>query len=207
MPWSGKTYTSTPGYVADPETVNRNTGRQIDWAAVSDAYLDGTKYTITSTATEPIGETSIAVAALPVALPAGTVLDFEGSEAVLTAAAAAGATTITAAPLVAAITSGDVAIYTVSRSGRKVIPGGTPMTEQDDGTIVPATTANAEMLLWSTASEGQRTDAISGYGCLIGGVIYSELLPVDIADYAAALATAGCLFQYETYADDRITAE
>ncbi|WP_161881942.1 hypothetical protein [Deinococcus alpinitundrae] len=55
--------------------------------------------------------TTITVTALPVALPSGTVLDFGGVKATLTAAAAASATALTVSALSASIPAGATAAY------------------------------------------------------------------------------------------------
>lgn len=71
--------------------------------------------TITATSTAAAGATSIAVTALPLALPAAAVLNFGTAAApvwaALTASAAAGATSITVAPLVAQVSSAVVAYW------------------------------------------------------------------------------------------------
>ena len=79
------------------------------------AYHAGVITTVTAGATAAISATAITVVALPFALPAGAVLNFGTLAApvyaVLTAAAAAAAISITVAPLVAAVNSGAVAYY------------------------------------------------------------------------------------------------
>lgn len=135
MPWLETTHNSAPNFVADDESISRNSGRQVDWEEVSSDFIpNGGQY--------------------------------------------------------------------------KVIPAGWPMTQQGDGTIVPATEddvtpGNASMLLFTTAHEGNRKDSLSGYGALVGGVIYADLLPVDIDDYDEGLAANGCFFVWETYEDSR----
>lgn len=70
---------------------------------------------ITASSAAAAGATSIAVTALPLALPANAVLNFGTVAApiwaVLTAGAAAGATSITVSALIAQVTSGLVAYY------------------------------------------------------------------------------------------------
>lgn len=74
--------------------------------------LLGTGVTVTTTADEPQGETTVAVSALSAAIPVGTILTFgPGKYARLTAAADASDTTITVAPLTVALASGSVATY------------------------------------------------------------------------------------------------
>lgn len=69
------------------------------------AKLDTTPaFTVTATAAEAAGATTVAVAPLPYALASGTVLDFGGGKtATLTAAAAAGATSLTVSALPVAL--------------------------------------------------------------------------------------------------------
>lgn len=74
--------------------------------------LLGTGVTVTTTADEPVGETSIAVTALAAAIPVGTLLTFApGVNARLTAQADVSDTTITVAPLTVVLASGSVATY------------------------------------------------------------------------------------------------
>lgn len=74
--------------------------------------LLGTGVTVTTTADEPQGETTVAVTALAGAIPNGTILTFgPGRYARLTAAASVSDTTITVAPLTIALASGSVATY------------------------------------------------------------------------------------------------
>jgi hypothetical protein len=64
------------------------------------------------------------------------------------------------------------------------------------------------MILESNASvdDAENIGAL-GYGCIVGGVIYSNLLPdaedVGFDDALAALQDAGTGFVFETYADSR----
>jgi len=214
MGWRQTIYGSMPNFVADPESIDRNTGRQIDWSKVGPAYMAGQRYTITAGATAAIAATSITVAALPVALPVGTVLDFTGAGkfATLTANAAAGATAITVEALDASVINGNTAVYVVSYSQEKVIPAGTVMAELASGLIVPrAARPGAETamgILWSTATSAlyePNSDSLSGYGIIIGGVIYENLLPEVITAYKTELNTAGVGtgFAWQTYADSR----
>lgn len=94
-------------------------------------------------------------------------------------------------------------------AGDKVIPAGTPMADNDGG-MVPrddlasdGTEGEAFGLLASSADEGARSDSLSGYGIVVGGVIYEDLLPVDVSDYKDELDDNGAAFVWETYEDDR----
>ncbi|MBX3139850.1 MAG: hypothetical protein KF875_03795 [Trueperaceae bacterium] len=87
-------------------------GRFMGFDLYQSNNLLGTGVTVTTTADEPVGETSIAVSALSAAVPAGTLLTFgPGRQARLTANANSGATTITVAPITVALPSGSVATY------------------------------------------------------------------------------------------------
>lgn len=78
-------------------------------------YHSGVLQTVTASAGAIIGATSVSVSALPTALPLGAVLNFGTTAApkyaVLTASAAASATTITVSPLITAINSADTALW------------------------------------------------------------------------------------------------
>lgn len=288
MGWMSTVYASMPGFVADSESIARNTGRQIDWSKVTTAYIAGTNYTIQTNDADaaqgdttltvdalpvalPIGAvldfgtlaadayvvttgaqanaaaTSITVTALPVAIPSGTILQFGADEfAILTADAASGATSLTVSALGATIESGDTAnypgvaqrmlvqltaaaaaaatsitvaplptpipdnstaTYKVSQSNDKVIPAGTVMCQLSTGYMVPRAarpgSEEAIGLLWSTATEDEKSAALTGHGVIVGGVIYESLLPETITSYKTELETNGTSWVWETYSDSR----
>lgn len=289
MGWQSTIYGSSPNFVADPESIDRNTGRQIDWSKVTTAYIAGVSYTVqvndadamegdttlgvdalpvalpigtvldfgtlaadaqvvTTTAQANAAATSISVSALTIAIPAGTILDFTGTGelakvtadaavgatsltvealdaaiesgdtanypgvaqrmvAVVTVAAAAAATSLTVAPLSGPITDNAQATYRVSSSNTKVIPGGTVLCELSNGKVVPRAarpgSESAIGILWSTATENSKNEALTGYGVIVGGVIYENLLPETITSYKAELETNGTSFVWATYSDSR----
>jgi hypothetical protein len=128
----------TPAFIADPESVRRSTGRQIDWANVSATNSDGKKI-----------------------VPAGTVV-------------------------------GELL------GGGKVSPR-------------VVTTNPAVGVMETTAVEGEREAALSGYGVILGAHLYENLLPGATGGPPATLASAiktelraaGGSWTFETYADDR----
>lgn len=199
-------YNSSPLFVVDWNSIDMNSGRQIDWNNVPNTYKAGIVYTITTTGAIATA-TAVPVAALPVALPVGTLLDFTGAGkfAKLTAPAALGATSLAVEALDAALANGNTASYLVSKSHDKVIPGGTVMCELSSGKIVPRAAApgseQAMGLLISTAIENQRSHSLSGYGVIVGGVIYETLLPETITSYKTELETNGLSWVWQTYAD------
>lgn len=208
---------SQPGFVADNNSMRKNSGRQIDWAHVGEIYrtTPGTPpvTVVVGVAGAAADATSVPVAALSAAIPSGTTLDFGTNKfARLTANAAAGATSLTVAAIPKALVSGDTATYagTVG-SGPKVLKAGTAIGEAlGSGKISPrvASTNPATGYLVSTAIEDDKSAALSGYGVYIGGVVYEDLLPdassgTVPSGIKSELVTAGCTFQYEAYSDDR----
>lgn len=100
--------------------------------------------------------------------------------------------------------------------GKKVLPAGKAVSEMADGRLVPRVdqdiVANPDRtavgLLATVAVEGEKQAALTGYGVVIGGVVYTELLP-DNADaewdptIIDELQAAGTGFAFEAYGDDR----
>jgi hypothetical protein len=70
------------------------------------------------------------------------------------------------------------------------------------GTILAARVAKG--LSATNATENSTSDSASGYGTIIGGNIYDNLLPVTLdATVKAELNAAGTGFAFETYEDSR----
>lgn len=200
---------STPAFVADWESIDRNTGRQIDWSRVPESYKNGTKYTIQANGAANAAATSITVDALPVDLPVGTVLNWTGAGefSILTAPALKGATTLAVEALDAGIEDDDQATFLVTTSNSKSIVAGTVMCQLSGGKIVPRAarpgSETAIGLLLTNANEANRSEAKTGYGVIVGGVIYETLLPETITSYKTELDAAGTAFSWQTYADNR----
>lgn len=204
-------YDSLPGFVADWDSIDRNSGRQIDWDQVGNAYRS-TAFTVKANGAAAQGATSITVDALPGALKAGTILKFGTAEfAYLTADAAAGATSLTVEALVNGIEDNDEAVF--AGDGAKSIPAGTIMAQLSGGKLIPrASVTGSETSTCILASTASEKDGIGSgnqaYGGIVGGVIYQNLLP----DYShASFATwkgeldepsVGTGWAWETYADD-----
>lgn len=105
------------------------------------------------------------------------------------------------------------ASYIDATSGKKVIPAGTRMGELlGSGKISPrvVTTNPATCILETNAVEGAKEHAKSGYGVMVGGVLYEGLLPgasgsprrIPSAE-RTELDAAGCTFKWDTYEDNR----
>lgn len=205
---------SLPGFVVDHAAMVKDGGGQIDWSHVPDSFKAGKKYTITLMAQANAAATTMTVAALPIDLPVGTVLQFGPDEfAQLTAPALKGATSLAVAALAAQIESADTATYLVSESGKKVIPAGTIMAELSGGKMIPRSAVTgaetAKFILASYAVEGAEHNAESGFGRYIGGPVYENLLPDygagSLATWKTELNTAGVGtgFAWKSYADTR----
>jgi hypothetical protein len=158
---------STAAFVADPHSINRlPTGRQIDWDAIGDSYRD-TAEIVKLSAAAAADDTTLAVDALPVAIPAGTNLYFGQAKefARVTANAAAGATSLTVEALPSALEDNDEA--TIGGAGDKTIPAGTVMAALSSGKMVPRAarpgSETAIGILESAAVEGSKSAALSGY--------------------------------------------
>ena len=95
------------------------------------------------------------------------------------------------------------------------VPAGTVIVEQSDGTILPrsmgveeeAATLPAVGILVTSTNRESRSDALSGYGVIRGGVIYSNLLQetdnVGFDDWIGELQDNGTGYVFKTYADNR----
>jgi hypothetical protein len=126
------------------------------------ATLDAAQFTQTDAVVVTVGAAGAAIDAVSVPvdalsgpIPSGTVLDFGGKKfARLTAAAAAGAVTLTTAALATALVDNDTATYPGATGdiGLKVVPSGTAIgrtiAERDAGTgFGPAAAADDEVFL------------------------------------------------------------
>ena len=86
---------------------------------------------------------------------------------------------------------------------------GTIVGERANGYIVPLIGATGEPapfgILISSAHRESRSDAKTGYGVIVGGVIYENLLAEygEVGFEAARDALVGTGFVFETYEDDR----
>jgi hypothetical protein len=210
-----KTYhISRQPFVADLHTLVRNTGRRIDWDKLgNEARPDTASYKVKLAAAADVAATALTVDPLPVAIPAGTLLQFGADEfAHVTEAAAAGAESLTVQALAAAIENDDEATYTaVGKQGRRVAAG-TLMAELSSGLLIPrSAVTGSETTTCILETEAVEDDdehiGADGYGCIVGGVIYKNLLPDaangSFATWLGELKTASAGFVFETYADSR----
>lgn len=186
-----------PNFVADWESVDRDTGHTIDWALVGNEFRVGAAL-ITSPAGAAAAAVSLPVSALTVAIPAGTLLTFGTLENVrVTTAAAVGAVALAVDPLPDAIEAGDTAAYVPNYQAPKVVPAGTRMgvTGTTNGRMAPRTATNpAEFILLTDAVEPTGSAQAGhlnrgAYGVIRGGVLYENLLPGATGSPATINAT------------------
>lgn len=104
-------------------------------------------------------------------------------------------------------------VSATNADGKKIVPAGTVVGELLGGGLVSprvVTTNPATGILLTNATEDSDTDSLSGYGVLVGGVLFENLLP-DATGTPKTLASAvktelnsaGCRFTFEQYGDDR----
>lgn len=140
------------------------------------------------------GATNVGVVALGTTAVTGETAVFAGGAkaAVLSAnvAAAATASSIPVEALALPIAGGDVAV--VNGTGAKTLAAGKVIVELTSGKIAPRSdrpgSEEAAGILETNAIENDISAALSGYGVIVGGVIYENLLPD-----ATAGATTGVL--------------
>lgn len=157
------------------------------------------------------GATSITVEALAEDIDNAATATFEGGtiQARLTASAAKGATSITVDDLQFKVVDDAEAVY--SPGGTPTIKSGTIMAELSSGKIIPRkSVTGAETaigFLVGDAEEDARQDSLSGFGLIVGGVVYEDLLPDrdedDFADWVDEIRDTGASVVLETYSDDR----
>jgi hypothetical protein len=186
---------STLPFIVDPNSIMRDYGGQIDWAYVR----RDDSVTVTANGVAAQAATSMTVDALSNPIPSGAILTFGSGEfAKLTAAAAKGATSLTVEALVNAIEDDDVATYV--GTGIKSLSAGKVMARLAGGKLVPRGdrpgSETAVGLLASGASENSQSDALTGYGLIVGGVIYENMLIDAVAGvlpsaYKTEMQTAG----------------
>jgi len=226
-------FPSRQGFVVDPDSITRHHGRQISWEDVPRSFTLGGSVVTVDTGGAAQAATAVPVKALTQALPKGTVLDFgaAGKLAELSADAAVGATSLAVDALPTALVAGDQAQVTgdpktaYGAGAYKSIPAGTVMTQlltgANAGKLVPraarpaGNTDPATCILETNANESNgffSNDSLTGYGCILGGVLFENLLP-DADPATGLLPTAfktelqtagvGTGFAWQKYRDSR----
>lgn len=110
--------------------------------------------------------------------------------------------------------------FIVESTGKKKLPAGSIVDELEDGQIVEHGGSDATVspedagatlgILLTDANEDASEEALTGYGILVGGVLYDNLLPDASGDPLSiggtaktALVNAGCTFKYVQHVDSR----
>jgi|AntDeeMinimDraft_6_1070357.scaffolds.fasta_scaffold03751_2 hypothetical protein len=100
--------------------------------------------------------------------------------------------------------------------GSKAVAGGTIMAETANGLLAPRKAGvqdtvpadyPATCILLASAEQSNNNDALSGYGVVLGGVVFSNLLQdtleANFDSWLTELKDNGTGFVFETYDDDR----
>lgn len=210
------------GFIVDHNSIVRsNGGRQIDWAHVGEQYKEtpGTAPVVVTVgvAGASANDTTVPVAALSGLIPNGTVIDLGAKKFVrLTADAAAAATSLTVSAIPTALVSGDTGTYAgVKGYGKKTLKAGTVVGDLLGGGLVGprvVSTNPAMGVLETDATENDPAAPLSGYGVIVGGYLYENLLPeasgspaVLLTAMKTELNTAGASkgFLFTQYGDNR----
>jgi hypothetical protein len=159
------------------------------------------------------GATSLTVDAIETDIEDNDAATFNGGtiQARVTANAAAGATSLTVDELQFGIA--DNATATIGGTSAKRVPAGTVVAALSSGKVVPrAIRPGSETsigLLETDAVQDDRAASLTGYGIIIGGAVFENLLPDAVAGsisstYKTELQTAGVGtgFAFYAYADD-----
>lgn len=191
---------SRPNFVSDWNSVAQNGGRTIDWTKVPTSRENAE------------GDKEI-TAGMPMSFSANGMIPRPDTEFSLSNLTESGGT--------ATVTTGSDHNYEVGDD--VTISGTTNFDGTFEVTAVPASNQfefsiagtpadessgtsvlEAKGLLVSNADEASKTDSLSGYGVIVGGVIYETLLPVALtATHKTELQSHGTGFVFETFEDTR----
>jgi hypothetical protein len=177
-------YVGLPAFIVDQHAVVRDNGRQIDWDALGDTFVDNPQIVKINGAVAK-GAVSLTVDALPIDLKPGDVLDFgEYDPVVVTASAAlAAATSIGVTALTGPIPSGTVLDFGTNKFARltaNAAGGDTSITVA----AIPTALAGAETATFKGGEIIAVVDTAADAGATTVSV---EEVPLPIADNAEAV--------------------
>lgn len=177
-------YIGLPPFIVDQHAVVRDNGRQIDWDALGDTFVDNPQ-TVKINGAVAKGAVSITVDALPIDLKPGDALDFgEYDPVVVTASAAlAAATTIGVTALTGPIPSGTVLDFGTNKFARltaDAAAGATSITVA----AIPTALAGAET---ATFKGGQQIAFVETAADAGATTVSVEEVPLPIPDNAEAV--------------------
>lgn len=192
---------SRPSFIADPNSITRNQGRQANWAQTPDSYKDANGNKV---------------------IKPGTIVSMKGGGFIPRKNASQSITGITRSSQTATATkvahgyqngdvvtisgatqteyNGDFIITVTGADTFTFTVAGSPATPAT-GTIIA--TSKAIGILESYAHQNSQVDAKTGYGIIIGGVVFGNQLTDsgegDFAAWKTELQSAGTGFAFETY--------
>jgi len=191
---------SRPGLIANDSSIDLNSGRTVDWANVptSRENADGDKeitagmpMSFSANGMIPRSDTEFSLSNLTESGGTATATtsndhNYEvGDEVTIS-----GTTNYDGTYEITAVPSATTFEFSIS---------GSPA-DESSGTVV----IEANGLIRTNAIEGEPSHSLSGYGVVVGGVVYGNLLPVSLTDtYKSELQDHGSGFVFETYEDNR----
>lgn len=194
-----------PNFMADPSSAIRNSGRQINWDNVPNTFRERPAFAAVSAVISAAAATAWTVAALTAAVKKGDrFINAAGTKQLqVSADTAAGAVSVPVYALAEA--TADTEVYNFIGEGDKIVKAGQPMAmEASGGKMVPRTASlPAFGLLEGPAVENDTNAALTGYGVIVGGVVFEQLVPEISSTIKTELETNGAAFYWETYADTR----
>jgi len=207
--------TSRPSFIVDRTSVKRDTGRQIDWDLITEAYGYGA-VPVQLNGAASAAAVAIVVDPITAPIPAYTTIRFGADEfARLTESAEVGETNLTVDPLVSALEDNDVGYADVDAYPGRKIPAGTVVDLLSSGMVVPSALGTgggvtAYGILLTDAEEMSDSDAASGYGVAIMAAVYENLLPeatggppkVIDANWKTELLARGGAWMFLQYEDN-----
>lgn len=193
-----RTIITALNWLVDLYSITQDTGKQIAWNLVTDAYKRGA-FIVQLNGARSIDDVDLVVDALQYAVKKGTILDFGAKKfAQATADADPGATHIFVEALAVAIADNAQAIAIAEitfEPGQNrhayFIPNGTVMVEvvAENYKLVPRAirpnTESASCVLLTDAKSDSKTDSLTGYGVSYSGICYENLMPDAIGNLAA----------------------
>lgn len=190
-----------PGFVSDWNSVSQNGGRTVDWDDVpaSRENADGDKeipagmpMSFAEHGLIPRPDTEFSISNLTAS--SGTVTATTASDhnyEVGDVVTISGTSNYDGTFEVTAVPASDQFEYDL---------GSTPA-DESTGTVV----IEAKGILLTNAIDGEETHSLSGYGLVVGGVIYENLLPIQLSDtLKSELQDHGTGFVFEVYFDSRM---
>lgn len=194
-----------PGFIADADSIARNTGRTIDFARVPDSYknADGNKVVPGSTVLSLLGSGKV----VPRKSTKKTITNLteDGGTAVATSAAHGYEVGDTVEIIDATVTAynGTKVITAVTENTYSFAQTGTPADDAGGATSF----IKANSILLTDAVENSKNAPVNGQGVVLGGVLYENLMAENADDdfetFKAELKEAGTGYVFDTYSDSR----